>query len=58
MKAVKVVRDASRLAELLDRSVTGELAVRVAGTAPLADAATVYAKVGSGGQRGRWLLVP
>jgi NADPH:quinone reductase-like Zn-dependent oxidoreductase len=56
--AVKVVRDASRLAELLDRSVTGELAVRVAGTAPLADAATVYAKVGSGGQRGRWLLVP
>jgi len=53
-----LVRDASRLAELLDRSVTGELAVRVAGTAPLADAATVYAKVGSGGQRGRWLLVP
>ena len=39
-------------------SETGELAVRVAGTAPLADAATVYAKVGSGGQRGRWLLVP
>jgi hypothetical protein len=32
--------------------------VHVAGTAPLADAATVYAKVGSGGQRGRWLLVP
>lgn len=58
VKAVKVVRDAARLAELLDRSVAGELAVRVAGTAPLADAATVYAKVGAGGQRGRWLLVP
>ena len=49
---------AAILAGLLDRSVAGELAVRVAGTAPLADAATVYAKVGSGGQRGRWLLVP
>jgi NADPH:quinone reductase-like Zn-dependent oxidoreductase len=58
VKAVKVVRDAARLADLLDRSATGELAVRVAGTAPLADAAIVYAKVGSGGQRGRWLLVP
>ena len=56
--AVKVRRDAARQAELLERSATGELAVRVAGTAPLADAATVYAKVGSGGQRGRWLLVP
>jgi NADPH:quinone reductase-like Zn-dependent oxidoreductase len=56
--AVQVRRDAARQADLLARSVTGELAVRVAGTAPLADAATVYAKLGSGGQRGRWLLVP
>jgi len=56
--AVQVPRDSSLLADLLDRSVTGELAVRVAGTAPLSEAATVFAKVGSGGQRGRWLLVP
>ena len=33
-------------------------AVRVAGTVPLDEAATAYAKVGGGGQRGRWLLVP
>lgn len=56
--AVQVRRDGALLADLLDRSVTGELAVRVAGTAPLSEAATVFAKVGGGGQRGRWLLVP
>jgi NADPH:quinone reductase-like Zn-dependent oxidoreductase len=56
--AVLVHRDADRLAELLQRSADGELEVRVAGTVPLADAATAYAKVAAGGQRGRWLLVP
>ena len=55
--AVQVRRDGALLADLLDRSVAGELAVRVAGTAPLSEAATVFAKVGGGGQRGRWLLV-
>ncbi len=56
--AVQVRRDGALLADLLRRSADGELAVRVAGTAPLHEAATVFAKVGGGGQRGRWLLVP
>ena len=56
--AVKVVRDGALLAELLERSASGELAVRVAGTVPLDEAATAYAKVAGGGQRGRWLLIP
>ncbi len=56
--SVLVHRDADRLAELLARSASGELEVRVAGTFPLAEAATAYAKVAAGGQRGRWLLVP
>ena len=55
---MKVVRDGALLAELLDRSASGELAVRVAGTVPLDEAATAYAKVAGGGQRGRWLLIP
>ncbi len=57
-KAVLVHRDGQRLADLLQRSATGELAIRVAGTVPLDEAATAYAKVAAGGQRGRWLLVP
>lgn len=56
--AVSVRADAARLADLLRHSVTGELAVRVAGLLPLADAAVAYAKLAGGGQRGRWLLVP
>jgi NADPH:quinone reductase-like Zn-dependent oxidoreductase len=56
--AVDVVADSALLAELLERSRSGELEVRVAGTAGLEDAATVYAKVAGGGQRGRWLLLP
>jgi NADPH:quinone reductase-like Zn-dependent oxidoreductase len=56
--AVDVVPDSALLAELLERSRTGELEIRVAGTAALEDAATVFAKVAGGGQRGRWVLVP
>jgi NADPH:quinone reductase-like Zn-dependent oxidoreductase len=56
--AVYVRADAARLADLLRRSATGELAVRVAGRVPLSDASTAYAKLAGGGQRGRWLLVP
>jgi NADPH:quinone reductase-like Zn-dependent oxidoreductase len=56
--AGSVKRAAAQLADLLRRSATGELAVRVAGTAPLEEAATVIAKVAAGGQRGRWLLIP
>jgi NADPH:quinone reductase-like Zn-dependent oxidoreductase len=50
--------DGALLAELLALHVDGTLAVRVAGTVPLAEAATAYDKVTGGGQRGRWLLVP
>ncbi|UFU06268.1 alcohol dehydrogenase catalytic domain-containing protein [Ruania halotolerans] len=46
------------LADLLARSASGELAIRVAGTRPLTDAAQAYQRVSAGGQRGRWLLVP
>lgn len=53
---VSVTADGARLAGLLERSRTGELAVRVAGTAPLEDAAATFGKVAAGGQRGRWLL--
>jgi NADPH:quinone reductase-like Zn-dependent oxidoreductase len=56
--AVNVVPDSALLAELLERSRTGELEVRVEGTAAIDDAAAVYAKAAGGGQRGRWLLLP
>lgn len=56
--AVLVRPDGTTLHELLERSRSGELEVRVAGTASLEDAANVYAKVAGGGQRGRWLLLP
>jgi NADPH:quinone reductase-like Zn-dependent oxidoreductase len=56
--AVGVRPNGVQLAELLERSRTGELEIRVAGTAAFEDAATVYAKVVGGGQRGRWLLLP
>ena len=56
--AVASQADGALLAELLALHVDGTLAVRVAGTVPLAEAATAYDKVTGGGQRGRWLLVP
>ena len=57
-RSVLVQADGARLAELLDRSASGELEVRVAGTVPLDSASAAYDKVSAGGQRGRWLLVP
>lgn len=56
--AVSVHADGSTPRELLARSASGELAVRVAGELPLEEAATAYDKVAGGGQRGRWLLRP
>lgn len=56
VSAVSVRADGAGLSELLARSAAGELETRVAGTAALEDAATVYAKVAAGGQRGRWVL--
>lgn len=58
VEAVNVAPDGVLLAELLERSRSGELEVRVAGIAGLEDAGTVYAKVAGGGQRGRWVLLP
>ncbi|MET3807375.1 NADPH:quinone reductase-like Zn-dependent oxidoreductase [Nakamurella sp. UYEF19] len=56
--AVSSHHDGARLAELLKMAATGDLAVRVAGTLPLADAAQAQANVQKGGQRGRWVLLP
>lgn len=56
--AVLVQADGTLLAELLERSRSGELEIRVAGTASFEEAAAVYGKVAGGGQRGRWLLLP
>lgn len=50
--------DGAELARLLDLAAAGVLELRVAGTAPLAEAATAYTRVAGGGQRGRWLLQP
>lgn len=55
---VSVEPDAARLAGLLDLAVRGVLELRVAGRVPLTAAATAYAEVAGGGQRGRWLLIP
>lgn len=55
---VQVVPDGARLAELLGLVADGVLELRVAGRVPLEGFAAAYDKVASGGQRGRWLLVP
>ncbi|QOR72878.1 zinc-binding dehydrogenase [Ruania alkalisoli] len=55
---VFVQPDPVALADLLARSASGELAVRISGSRPLAEGATAYRQVASGGQRGRLLLVP
>ena len=47
------------LAALLPLAATGAVAVRIAGRAPLVEAATVYQDGSSkSGSRGRWILVP
>ncbi|MDQ6656638.1 MAG: NADP-dependent oxidoreductase [Actinomycetota bacterium] len=56
--AVKVHHDGGRLGELLELVRKGTLAVRVAGTWPLADAAEAHRLLAKGGARGRYLLVP
>lgn len=47
-----------RLAGVLQLAASGTFAVRVAGQVPLREAAKAYGQVASGGQRGRWLLIP
>lgn len=55
---VFVEPDGEAIAELLVLAAEGNLEVRVAGEAPLHEAASAYRKVAGGGQRGRWLLIP
>jgi NADPH:quinone reductase-like Zn-dependent oxidoreductase len=55
---LSVEPDGAQLAELLALAASGVLELRVAGKVPLPQAATAYDKVASGGQRGRWLLLP
>jgi NADPH:quinone reductase-like Zn-dependent oxidoreductase len=58
VRTVFVEPDSDAIAELLGLAAEGTLEVRVAGRVPLGEAATAYDKVASGGQRGRWLLIP
>jgi len=55
---VSVEPDSEAIAGLLGLAAEGTLELRVAGRVPLRDAAKAYDKVASGGQRGRWLLIP
>lgn len=58
VRTVSVEPDSEATAGLLGLAAEGMLEVRVAGRVPLGEAAKAYDKVASGGQRGRWLLVP
>jgi NADPH:quinone reductase-like Zn-dependent oxidoreductase len=55
---LSVEPDSEALAGLLELAAEGALDVRVAGRVPLREAARAYDEVASGGQRGRWLLIP
>ncbi|MFJ9631920.1 NADP-dependent oxidoreductase [Streptomyces sp. NPDC101175] len=56
--AVEVTADGTRLTELVALVEKAVLTLRVAGTYPLADAATAHARLAEGGVRGRLVLVP
>lgn len=58
VRAVGVVPDAERLAELLERTATGELPARIHAEVPLAEAAEAHRTVAKGGVRGRYVLRP
>jgi NADPH:quinone reductase-like Zn-dependent oxidoreductase len=59
VKTIEVLPDGKGLEALLPLAAAGDVPVRIAGRAPLAQAATVYQRGSSeSGSRGRWLLVP
>jgi NADPH:quinone reductase-like Zn-dependent oxidoreductase len=59
VETVQVVPDGNSLQSLLPLAAAGVVAVRIAGRARLAEAATVYQRAsGESGSRGRWILVP
>ncbi|MEU4768784.1 zinc-binding dehydrogenase [Actinosynnema sp. NPDC023794] len=55
---VSVIPDNAQLTALLTQAVTGVLELRVAARVPLTEALAAYDNVATGGQRGRWLLLP
>lgn len=55
---LSVEPDGEAIAGLLDLAAQGTLEPRVAGRVPLREAAKAYDKVASGGERGRWVLIP
>ena len=56
---VQVVADGKALGALLPLAAAGTVPVRIAGRAPLLEAASVYQRGSTeSGSRGRWLLVP
>jgi NADPH:quinone reductase-like Zn-dependent oxidoreductase len=57
-RAVATHPDGRRLAELLARTVSGELPARVRAVVPLDDVADVHRAVAKGGVRGRYVLKP
>jgi NADPH:quinone reductase-like Zn-dependent oxidoreductase len=58
VRTILVEPRSDAIAGLLGLAADGGLEVRVAGRAPLREAARAYDKVAGGGQRGRWLLIP
>ena len=56
--AVVAHADGNRLAELLDRTATGELPTRVHAVVPLDQVADAHRAVAKGGVRGRYVLKP
>jgi NADPH:quinone reductase-like Zn-dependent oxidoreductase len=58
VQAVSVVPDRHQLAELLQRTATGELPARVAEVLPLDRYAEALAAIAKGGVRGRYVLQP
>ncbi|MBB5918277.1 NADPH:quinone reductase-like Zn-dependent oxidoreductase [Nocardia transvalensis] len=58
VKSVSVHPDRTRLAELLTRTASGELAARVHSVLPLDSAAEAHRSVAAGGVRGRYVLAP
>jgi len=59
IKTVQVLPDGEGLGALLRLAAAGTVPIRIAGRAPLVEAATVYQRGSTeSGSRGRWLLVP
>ncbi|WP_405061222.1 NADP-dependent oxidoreductase [Kribbella sp. NBC_01505] len=58
MHQILIQADGAELARLAELAAAGVISTRVAGTYPLADAATAYKRLAKGGVRGRLVLIP